>query len=208
MLTDIKKFVIGPIENNTYLLVGENNRCLVIDPAIGTKALTQHIEEAGLQVEAVLLTHGHCDHLLGLDDLQEAFPDTPVYIHPDDKPYLQNVELNGSMMVIGKPYRYDGAVLSLTEGPMQVGSFEFEVIHLPGHTPGGVALLFENICLTGDSLFAGSVGRTDFPGSNAAHLIQSLKGKLLKLPEETLVLAGHGPETTIGREAKSNPFLN
>ncbi len=207
MNISIDKFVIGPVENNTWLVSNSDSNCLVIDPAIGSQLVVEHIRSQGLQLQAILLTHGHCDHLLGLEDMLTAFPGTPVYIHPDDQPYLTDVELNGSVMVTGQPWVFEGAVEHLQEGDNRVGDFRFDVLHLPGHTPGGVSLNFDGHCFTGDSLFAGSVGRTDFLGSNSEQLMHSLHQKLMKLPADTRVYCGHGPESTIAAEAASNPFL-
>ena len=199
--------MVGPVENNTYVVQNDDGKCLVIDPAIGSQVVVDYLVKEKLDLQAILLTHGHCDHFLGLEDILSQLPDTPVYIYPEDEAYLTDIELNGSVLVTGQPYRYEGEVHHLTEGNNEINGFHFVVLHLPGHTPGGVALNFNGQCFTGDTLFAGSVGRTDFLGGDSVQLMHSIKNKLLKLSADTVVLSGHGPDSTLAAEASSNPFL-
>jgi hydroxyacylglutathione hydrolase len=207
MTVVIKKFVTGPIETNTYLVINEKKACLVVDPSQGCNEVLSFIQEQGLVLESIVLTHGHFDHILGIAELQNAYPNMAIWMHPDEKELITHAQYNGSHL-IGSDYAFNGVTHDLTEGNMRIGSFDCMVLHVPGHTPGGCALIFDGQCLSGDSLFAGSIGRTDFAGSDGETLIKNVKEKLLSLPDSTVVYPGHGGRTTIGREKRLNPFLH
>ncbi len=205
-MISVKKFVTGPIETNTYLIRNEKGKGLVIDPSSGCEPLVRIVGEERTMLEAIILTHAHFDHLLGIPELLAAAGALPVYIHQADAPALSDARLNGSEW-FGQPVVFAGLVKLIGEGRQRVESFDIRVFHLPGHTPGGCALLLENLCFSGDTLFAGSIGRSDLPGGNGSELIEGIKSKLLTLPDDTIVCPGHGGRTTIGRERRSNPFL-
>lgn len=207
MSPPVRRFAIGPLDNNSYLLGPPEGDCLVVDPALGSEAVVDPVVQAGGQVKAVVLTHAHADHILGLPAVLARFPHIPVWVHPDDAAFLVDPVRNGSTMILGRPFVYEGTTRLMDEGDLEVAGIALDVLHVPGHTPGGCALVVDGHCMTGDSLFAGSVGRTDFPGGDSARLLASIRDKLMTLPAETVVLPGHGPESTIGREAASNPFL-
>jgi glyoxylase-like metal-dependent hydrolase (beta-lactamase superfamily II) len=202
----VKKFVTGPIETNTYLLSNRENKCVVFDPSHGCGEIIAYIRDEKMTLEAVCLTHGHFDHFLGINEIIEAYPACPVWIHPDDIPLLRNPDYNGSYM-LGMHLSHTGPVRELREGVQRIGSFEFTVFHIPGHSPGGVSYYIGGNCFCGDSLFAGSVGRVDFPGCDGDALLKNISEKLFTLPDETAVCPGHGGRTTIGREKQSNPFF-
>lgn len=206
MPIEIRRLVVGPLENNTYVVSDEKKAALVIDPSIGCDEVLSYIDKQKLTVAAILLTHSHFDHIMGIPDIHTAFPDAPVYVHPLDKMFLTKPQFNGSPMM-GKPYAYAGPTQDLTEGPMTVAGFSFTVVLVHGHTPGGCALLFGNQCFCGDIIFAGSIGRSDFPGGDADALINGIREKIFSLPDETTLLSGHGGRTTVGREKKYNPFF-
>jgi hydroxyacylglutathione hydrolase len=202
----VTRFVTGPIETNTYVVADENKNCLVIDPSSGCGDAVSKIKTDGLKTQAIVLTHGHFDHIMGLGEIIDAVGDVPVYIHRDDRSCLSNAVVNMSTMV-GEEYVFDGKADELIEGKMRIGSFDLEVFHIPGHTPGGCVLVIENSCICGDVLFAGSVGRSDLPDGNGAALVAGIKKKLFPLPDDTVVYPGHGTRTTIAREKRSNPYL-
>ncbi len=204
-MAEIIPFVLGPLENNTYV-VRDQQRCLVIDPALGSEELVQWLVDEQLQVVAVLLTHGHFDHIMGLPALQERFGELPVYLHPADQDFLSDPALNGSTL-IGQPFRLQAQPIDLQTGLQQVEGFQFEVLHLPGHTPGGCGFLFDQTCICGDSLFRGSIGRTDLAGGDTEQLLTSLRTTLMDLDDGVELATGHGPLTQVGQERLTNPFL-
>ena len=202
----ITRFITGPIETNSYLVSNDKKKCVIIDPASGCGEILLKIEKESLEAEAIVLTHSHFDHITGIPELQEKLGNMPVYVHALEAQFLADAELNGSVW-FGERYSFAGNTKGLNEGKQRIGSFEFEILPVPGHTPGGCALCIENNCICGDALFAGSIGRSDLPGGDGPLLIASIKKKLLPLPDNTVVWPGHGGRTTIGREKKSNPFL-
>ena len=204
----IEKFVTGIIRTNCYLVSNvETHQAVIVDPAAVPKALTEAVERDGLTVEAVLLTHGHFDHTMGLDALLKLW-DVPVYVEEEDQEILTDPKLNlSSAYTAGFTFSdaqsvEDGQILSLA-------GFQFQVLHTPGHTRGGCCYYAasEQVLFSGDTLFQASVGRTDFPNSRTLDLLRSIREKLLPLPDETVVYPGHMGETTIGYERDHNPYL-
>ncbi len=174
----------------------------IVDPGHEGARIRELLAKKGLEPAAVLLTHAHFDHITGVADLQAAFPGLPVYVHPADRPMFGHPfnQMPPEYPSIGIPKNLkDATDLALPGG---------KVIHTPGHTPGGVCYYVKDLStlLSGDTLFAGSIGRTDFPGGDMTQMLDSLK-RLMALPEDTLVIPGHGSTTTIGREKQSNPYL-
>ncbi len=196
---------LGNFATNTYIIYDENLDAVIIDPAAEAKKIISTIEKNNLKPKFILLTHGHPDHVGALYELKEKY-NLKVYINEKDQEMLEtNSTYFGPMLgldikdVKGDSYLKDGQELSL-------GNLKFKIIETPGHTKGGVCILIENILFSGDTLFLGSMGRTDFPGGNEEEIFSSLK-KLMELPDETVVLPGHGPKTTIGYERKYNPYV-
>lgn len=206
MSITIERFVTGPIQTNTYVVSNPDHACLIIDPAEGCDEVLQWVSVQSLHPEAIVLTHGHFDHCMGIPAVIKAYPELSVWLHPEDQQVISRPELNGSFL-IGSAYAYKGPVLLLIEGLIRIGSFGFNVLHVPGHTPGGCAFVFNKQCLSGDSLFAGSVGRSDFKLSDGELLLRGIKQKLMTLSDDTIVYPGHGGRTTIARERRQNPFL-
>lgn len=204
----IEKFVTGIISTNCYLVSNvETHQAVIVDPAAVPKALTEAVERDGLTVEAVLLTHGHFDHTMGLDALLKLW-DVPVYVEEEDQEILTDPKLNLSSAYTAG-FTFSGAQ-SVEDGQiLSLAGFQFQVLHTPGHTRGGCCYYAasEQVLFSGDTLFQASVGRTDFPNSSTLDLLRSIREKLLPLPDETVVYPGHMGETTIGCERDHNPYL-
>ena len=176
-----------------------------MDPA----PLLGHLEEHDLHVKQIILTHAHVDHIAGIDALSGHFDDPPLLVHPEEEEWLNQPELNLSALsgfdVTTRPATGTG----VDGQAIVVGAEEATVWHLPGHSPGSIGLYFKTsgVLIGGDTLFQGSIGRTDFPTSEPEAMVASLR-RLLTLPDETRVYPGHGPTTTIGQERRTNPFLS
>lgn len=202
---------LGPLQTNAYILHNEKQECIIFDPGNEGEKLIGHLQQHGLQPLAVLLTHAHFDHIGAVDDVRETYS-IPVYVHTEEQDWLQDASLNGSaLFMMGRSITAKPAdELIEKEGTLSIGSFTFEVFETPGHSPGSVSYYSKEAAavFSGDVLFQMSIGRTDLPGGSFNELIMSIEEKLFTLPDETAVLCGHGPETTIGFEKANNPFLS
>lgn len=203
----VHTLIVGSFSVNCYVVAGENGRAFVIDPGDDAPRIADFIRSRNLQVAAYLITHGHMDHISALAELSETLP-APIGIHPRDAEWAFGSS-NSMPPYYDAPGKPKNKARELADGQVwdQTGT-PCRVLTTPGHSPGGVCFYFRDagIIFTGDTLFAGSVGRTDLSGGNDAVLSQSLK-RLTVLPDNTIVFPGHGPQSTIAREKKSNPFL-
>jgi glyoxylase-like metal-dependent hydrolase (beta-lactamase superfamily II) len=179
----------------------------VIDANFEPELMVRLIRERGANVKAIVLTHTDVDHIAGLVELIKALGPVPVAVHDAERyVVVEGRSLRREFAVEGP--RIDN-VVSLSSGtPFKAGSIELDVLHTPGHSPGGVSLRIGDAVFTGDALFAGSVGRSDFRNSDGRALLAGIRTKLLSMPDEVEVYSGHGPATTIGQEKRTNPFLN
>lgn len=199
---------LGPLGTNCYIAADEKTKeCLIIDPAANGEELVTLIRKEDFKPKAILLTHGHSDHIGAVEALQGAF-DIPLYIHKLDLPYLTDVGLNLSEFTGNHVVVHAVDIHEVAGGDtVSCGSIILNVLETPGHTPGGVSYYGEGVVFVGDTLFYESVGRTDFVGGSMEQLVKSVTEQLLTLPDDTLVYPGHGPATTIGHERQYNGFL-
>ncbi len=203
------KLTSGIYMENGYIVGDEETGvAVIIDPGDEAGDFLRIVEEEKWTVEKIINTHGHIDHIGGVAKIQSKL-NLPFYIHKGDELYVKNATILSGMMGVKRviPPKIDG---NLEDGEViQIGNLQAKVIHTPGHTPGGVCFYFEKekILFSGDTLFQGSIGRTDLPGGNYRQLLESIHKKLLVLPDETRVYSGHGEETTIELEKQYNPFL-
>ena len=223
----IAGFPAGPLAANCFVVApGPNERCVIIDPGQGAEPLVEEtLREHNLKPAAVLLTHGHYDHVWSVVPVCGAH-DIPAFIHPDDRFMLTDpgaavgVPSMSAVLFAGATFTEPSDVRELKDGERLgfegVLGIDFVVSHAPGHTEGSVTFRLPglqdsdrevDVLFSGDLLFAGSIGRSDLPGGDARAMLKSLKRVALPLPDDTIVLPGHGPQTTIGRERASNPFL-
>lgn len=199
---------------NTYVVYDQESKCCaVIDPGMSSeeeeKAMDLFIKKNELKVTHIINTHLHIDHVVGDAYMKELYA-APIYAHKDDEDLGQRIRHQAEMFGIRKPINDIEISEYLNDGDtIKIGDGELLVISVPGHSRGSIALYDkkDGFVIVGDALFNGSIGRTDLPGGNYAQLIDSIKNKLLALPDDTIVYPGHGPATTIGREKRSNPFL-
>ncbi len=207
----IDRLILGAFETNCYVVRRNESatECLVIDTGLDGSELVAFLEEHQLIPVAVILTHGHADHIVGLAALRQRYPGIKVFIHQLDAQLLTNPDANLSGLA-GLTFATDPADVLLREGDViEDAGVRLQVLHTPGHTLGGICLYAEadSLVFAGDTLFADSVGRTDFPGGDMEQLIESIRTKLFTLPDKTAVYPGHGMRTSIGREKRANPFV-
>ena len=197
----------GQFVENCYLVIDEGSReCVVIDPGEEAGLILRRITEAGVRTVAIWVTHAHLDHVMGVPRLRRE-TGAPIYLHPADRELYDHVIQQGLAFGIRVESLPPPDREFVPGETVRVGTVGFTVRHAPGHSPGSVCLVGDGVVFTGDVLFAGSIGRTDLPGADFDTLIRSIERELLVLPDSTMVYSGHGPETTVGRERGTNPFL-
>lgn len=211
-MVEIKKFVVNPLQENTFLISDETGECVFVDPGfyfqVEHEEIKNYISENNLKPAMIANTHCHFDHIMGVEFIRQEY-NVPFVAHPDDAFWVKKAIDQGKMFGFDmQPVNPPDSFFSENE-KLNFGNTEFDIIHIPGHSPGHVVFYSEKekILIAGDVLFHGSVGRSDLPGGDHATLISGIKEKLFKLPDETKVYCGHGPETTLGFEKESNPFL-
>jgi glyoxylase-like metal-dependent hydrolase (beta-lactamase superfamily II) len=199
--------VVGALETNCYLVYCEETfECAVVDPGADPEKIIRKISELGLKPVILINTHGHVDHVGANKDIKEKY-DIPLCIHAADSKILDNIIASAMGLFLGakkspKPDRF------LEEAEkIPIGHFHLEVMHTPGHSPGSISLSGDGFLLSGDLLFCGGVGRTDLPGGSWHVLEDSIRNRIFHFPDDTVVLPGHGPSTTVGQEKVANPFI-
>lgn len=206
---EIKRLVLGLVRTNCYIVYSEETKkAVIIDPAADSRRIMEEISGLGIVPEAILLTHGHFDHMLAAESLKNGYQ-IPICVHKADAELVKHPDLNCSQQFLHMSYSIsadeeleDGQNLRFLDGA-------FTVLSTPGHTEGSCCYYAkeDNILFSGDTLFQESVGRTDLPTGSAAKLVNSIRERLFVLPEDTLVLSGHGDQTTIGEEKQYNPYV-
>jgi glyoxylase-like metal-dependent hydrolase (beta-lactamase superfamily II) len=205
----LESFPVGPLACNCTILGDEETReAIVIDPGDNVARIHERLTKSGLKLKQIIVTHAHIDHVGGALKLKRL-TGAPIFLNESDLPLLEMMDTQAAWLGVRPPEvappdegLSDGQIVGLEHYPARV-------LHTPGHTQGSICLYFAplKLVVAGDTLFAGSIGRTDLPGGNFDQIMESLRTQLMTLPDETRVLPGHGPATTIGEEIKSNPFL-
>jgi hydroxyacylglutathione hydrolase len=200
-----RRLVVGPFASNCYIVGSESSKeGMIIDPGADAGKILAGVRDLGLDIKTILITHGHIDHVSALKEVKEA-TGAETLIHADDARALQD---GRQAMMLGASYPVSPPDRLLKDGDsVDVGELHFTVLHTPGHSPGGICLAGEGVVFSGDTLFNFGIGRYDFPGSSGTQLMESIRTKLMTLPDDTAVYPGHGPDTTIGTERRGNPFL-
>lgn len=205
---NIKKLVIGLVSTNTYLVWNNKKEAIIIDPAANDKLIIKTIKEENLDLKAILLTHGHFDHIGAVEGVANEF-NVKIYAHQQEKELLYKPELNHST-ALASPISIEADILLKDKDIINIADFEIEVIHTPGHTAGSVCYLFtdEKRMFSGDTLFFEEIGRWDLPTGNSADLLNSLNKKLMLLDDDIIVYPGHDRETSIGHERLNNQYID
>ena len=203
---NVETLVVGDLLTNCYILDPETREALVVDPGGDAQSIVQALRGKGFRLRYIVATHAHFDHVCGMKELRDTLGGETL-LHRADLPLLENLPAQGAAfgMSTGPIPHIDRF---LEEGDLlPLGKGHFRVLHTPGHSPGGISLVGHGMAFVGDALFAGSIGRTDLPGSSYETLLDSIHRKLLTLEENTLIFPGHGEASTIGAEMRTNPFL-
>lgn len=203
----LHQFVIGPLETNTYLLADRDaGEALVIDPGGDPGEILAFLAQERLTCRLIVNTHGHFDHISGNRALKTA-TGASLLVHADDAPLLTEAVTHARLFLMRAENSPPPDLPLVDQGEVRLGAVRLRVLHTPGHSPGGVTLVAPGAAFCGDLVFHGSVGRTDLPGGSERLLLDSIRRHILTLPDDTVLYPGHGPETTVGREKKQNPFF-
>lgn len=199
--------IVGPLETNCYLIYCEETlECAVMDPGAEPEKIIRAINELNLKPVVLINTHGHVDHVGANKDIKEKY-DIPLLMHSADVPMLKNILQSGLGLLLGAKSSPLPDRLLLEGDEIKIGTSSLQTIYTPGHSPGCLCFLRDDLLFSGDTLFCGGVGRTDLPGGSWEKMMDSIKNKVLILPDKTIVLPGHGPHTTVGQERAMNPFI-
>jgi hydroxyacylglutathione hydrolase len=200
-------YTVGPLDNNTCVVLdADSGEAVIVDPSFESARIWHDVERNGWKLVAVLNTHAHLDHVVE-NALFVERSGAPLALHAGELPILHSLPLQAARFGVETPRSVEPARLLADGDSIAIGNGALRVLHTPGHTPGGISFLGKGFVIAGDVLFAGSIGRTDLPGGDMNQLLNTIRSRLLSLPDETVVYPGHGPQTTIGRERRTNPFL-
>lgn len=205
---NVETIIVGPIEVNCYIVsCKKTNKAAVIDPGDNADDILKIIRSRSLNLQYILLTHGHFDHLGGVAPIKAA-TNASVLMNSGDKVLVEAAPAQAELFGLPTPAEFDVDRYVDDSDSIEIGALKATVLATPGHSPGSICYLFDNAAFVGDTLFYGGVGRTDLEGGSFEQLVHSIKTKLFNLPDDIKVYCGHGPTTTIGREKKYNPFIN
>lgn len=206
----IRTFTGSGFGENAYLLACEaTDECVVVDPGDAAPAVVSAIEADGLSLQAILLTHAHLDHIEGVSTVRDAVPEVPIWLHPDDLMLYRGVRQQAAMFGLDAQPQPDPTHELVPGDEYRFGDCILDVRFTPGHAPGHVIFVNadDGVVLVGDVVFQRSIGRTDLPGGDLQTLMRSIREQVLTLPDDTVLLPGHGPPTTVGEERVGNPFI-
>ncbi len=206
---DIRSMILGPVQTNVYFLINtDSNEAILFDPAYSPEKILDFLKKKELTLKAIFLTHGHFDHITGVRGIKDAF-DVPIYASKREERLLSDGQLNESLDSYGYCVTLEADVWLSDSQEVEEAGIRVKMLDTPGHTEGSCCYLVEDekVLISGDTLFAGSVGRTDLPTGSMKELLSSIEEKLMALPDDVEVYPGHGEPTTIGYERKWNPFF-
>lgn len=204
----ICRLVVGAVSTNCYIVADENTKeAFLVDPGAHPEKIKKKIAEEGVSVKGILLTHGHFDHIMAVDELRKVY-DVKVYLGEEDMSWISDPMKNVSAL-FGRPYTTKADCLVKDGEALEIAGFDIKVLHTPGHTPGGVCYYLEKegVVFSGDTIFQESVGRSDFPGGSGSMLTRSIREKIFTLPDDTQIFSGHGDSTFVSHEKKYNMFV-
>jgi glyoxylase-like metal-dependent hydrolase (beta-lactamase superfamily II) len=204
----ITKYMTGPLQVNTYFAYDEEtNKGFIVDPGGYDSRITDEINAANVELEYIILTHGHGDHIGGVEQFKVDFPNAKVVAHELEREMLQDARINSSMEIFMRPITIEADKYVRDKESLSVGNMELTFLHTPGHTKGGMCISVDNVIFSGDTIFRYSIGRTDFYGGDFRTLINSIKDRLFYFPDDTVLLPGHMGASTIADEKRGNPFV-
>ena len=204
---EVIEYQTGPLRVNTYLVYDETKEAFLVDPGSYLKQISNKVVEKELNLKYIVLTHGHGDHIGGIPQFKIDFPNVKVVALDLEKDVLNDPIMNNSAVILGGQVAMDADEYVHDGETLKVGNMDLKCVATPGHTPGGMSILLDDVVFCGDTLFKGSIGRSDMPGGDYLALINSIKTTLFALPDDTKVYPGHMAKTTIGWEKKHNPFV-